>query len=137
MMLNCSLLSTELVYAACIILCIELCSMCQLYTEAVQWDMGWYCSMGGSSSECSFGKVRMTSMQGTIYLLGTKCHMVSTQTAPAALHMGMLLHIIYGKTIPTRAPRKPFTLIMHLDRTRMYRADQCEGLQVVKEKKHG
>ena len=71
---------------------------CRLCTQAVQYDMGWCYSMAGSSPECSFGKVHMTSMQGTIYLLGTKYHVVLTQTAPAALHMGTVLHMIYGKT---------------------------------------
>lgn len=76
--------------------------------------MGWCCSMVGSSQECSLGKVRITSMQGTIYLLGTKYHMVLTQIAPVALHVCTVLHMIYGKAacIPATTPRQPITLMI-------------------------
>ena len=80
----------------------------------------------------------MTSMQTTIYLPGTTCHMVLTQTAHVPLHMGMVLHMIYGKTIPATTPRKSISLITC---TWTEPEDQCEGFagnyKVEKEKKHG
>ena len=99
-----------------VILCIEynyyvlncvLCG-CQLCNKAVQCDMGWCCSMAGSSPEYGFGKVHITSMEGTIYiyLLVIKCHMVSTQTVPAAY-----MHDLWKDCIPVTTPRQPTTLI--------------------------
>ena len=125
-MLNCSLLSTELVYAACIILCIELCSMCQLYTEAA---MGHGLVLR-SSSECSFGKVHA----GHYLPPGNQVPYGFDSNSTCCFTYG---HVTAHNLWKDTAPRKPITLIMHLDRTRMYREDQCEGLQVEKEKKHG